>query len=70
MEQHTSLSFEGCNLFRQRITYSLLSGTPIKIFNIRPFDDSPGITDFEVKLISIIENITNGTVVQINLTGI
>lgn len=81
------LIFEGCNFFRQRLTFSVLSGRPITIQNIRKDDDAPGIkgtllihaglycynsiffTDFEAKLLSLLERITNGTRVEINATG-
>ncbi|KJH45465.1 RNA-3'-phosphate cyclase [Dictyocaulus viviparus] len=63
------LVFEGCNFFRQRLTYSLLSGRPIVIHDIRKDDDAPGIKDFEAKFISLLERITNGTIVEINTTG-
>ncbi|WKX93339.1 hypothetical protein Q1695_010971 [Nippostrongylus brasiliensis] len=63
------LIFEGCNFFRQRLTYSVLSGRPITITNIRKDDDAPGIRDFEAKLIALLEKITNGTRIEISATG-
>ncbi|ETN86277.1 18S rRNA biogenesis protein RCL1 [Necator americanus] len=63
------LIFEGCNFFRQRLTYSVLSGRPVLIRNIRKDDDAPGIKDFEAKLLSLLERVTNGTRVEINATG-
>ncbi|EYC34637.1 hypothetical protein Y032_0001g67 [Ancylostoma ceylanicum] len=63
------LVFEGCNFFRQRLTFSVLSGRLITIQNIRKDDDAPGIKDFEAKLLSLLERITNGTRVEINATG-
>lgn len=42
MEQK-ELRFEGCNFFRQRLAYSLLSGHSVIISEIRPYDDEPGI---------------------------
>ncbi|VDK48762.1 unnamed protein product [Cylicostephanus goldi] len=63
------LIFEGCNFFRQRLTFSVLSGRPVTIQNIRKDDDAPGIKDFEAKLLSLLERITNGTRVEINTTG-
>ncbi|XGW08614.1 hypothetical protein V3C99_011160 [Haemonchus contortus] len=63
------LVFEGCNFFRQRLAYSVLSGRPVTIRNIRKDDDAPGIKDFEAKLIALLEKITNGTRVEINATG-
>uniref|UniRef100_A0A7E4W4W1 RNA 3'-terminal phosphate cyclase-like protein n=1 Tax=Panagrellus redivivus TaxID=6233 RepID=A0A7E4W4W1_PANRE len=63
------IKFDGCNLFRQRLVYALLSGRRVAISDIRPFDEAPGIHDHEVKLIALIEKVTNGTQVDINRTG-
>uniref|UniRef100_A0A1I8ENQ2 18S rRNA biogenesis protein RCL1 n=1 Tax=Wuchereria bancrofti TaxID=6293 RepID=A0A1I8ENQ2_WUCBA len=68
MEQK-ELRFEGCNFFRQRLAYSLLSGHSVTISEIRPYDDEPGIRDFESKLLLLLEKITNGTRIRINQTG-
>uniref|UniRef100_A0AC35GGM9 RNA 3'-terminal phosphate cyclase-like protein n=1 Tax=Panagrolaimus sp. PS1159 TaxID=55785 RepID=A0AC35GGM9_9BILA len=64
-----ALTFEGCNLFRQRIVYSILSGRRIEVNEIRPHDESPGVKEHEVKLLSLIEKVTNGTRVNISRTG-
>nr|CDP92764.1 Bm7627, isoform b [Brugia malayi] len=68
MEQK-ELRFEGCNFFRQRLAYSLLSGHSVTISEIRRYDDEPGIKDFESKLLSMLEKITNGTRIKISQTG-
>lgn len=67
--KQTELHFVGCNFFRQRLVYSLLSGRPVTISEIRSCDNEPGIRDFESKLLSLLEKITNGTRVKINQTG-
>ncbi|CAB3405170.1 unnamed protein product [Caenorhabditis bovis] len=64
-----TLDFEGCNFFRIRLAYSILTGRPIRISNIRKDDDAPGIRDFEAKLIALMEKVTNGTKVEISRTG-
>ncbi|EFP07606.1 hypothetical protein CRE_26461 [Caenorhabditis remanei] len=64
-----TLEFSGCNFFRIRLAYSILSGRPIRIVNIRKNDDRPGIRDFEAKLIGLLEKVTNGTKVEISRTG-
>jgi hypothetical protein len=43
MELSERIDLEGCNFFRLRVLYSLLSGSPISIGNIRPLDDDPGV---------------------------
>uniref|UniRef100_A0A915PYV2 RNA 3'-terminal phosphate cyclase-like protein n=1 Tax=Setaria digitata TaxID=48799 RepID=A0A915PYV2_9BILA len=47
MEQE-ELRFEGCNFFRQRLAYSLLSGRSVVVSGIRSSDDEPGIKGTEV----------------------
>lgn len=44
MKKNTAeLRFEGCNLFRSHVCFSLLSGRSVTIVDIRPMDDDPGI---------------------------
>lgn len=43
MDNLEELCFEGCNFMRQRLTYSVLSGRPITIQEIRAKDDEPGL---------------------------
>uniref|UniRef100_A0A915BH02 RNA 3'-terminal phosphate cyclase-like protein n=1 Tax=Parascaris univalens TaxID=6257 RepID=A0A915BH02_PARUN len=69
MENVEELYFDGCNFMRQRLTYSILSGRPITIQEIRANDDEPGLKDFETKLLSLFEKVTNGTQIEINQTG-
>jgi len=69
MEANEVLKFEGCNFFRQRLVYSLLSGRTVCFKEIRPLDEDPGIKDHEAKMLSLLEKITNGTKIIINRTG-
>eukprot|EP01132_Coremiostelium_polycephalum_P003233 gene3233-4047_t len=63
------LKYEGCSHFRQRIICSILSGRAIKITNIRDEDEKPGLRDFEASFLRLIDKITNGSKIEINLTG-
>lgn len=63
------LQYEGCNFLRQRLLLSTLSGRPIKISNIRYKDDNPGLRDFEVNLLKLIDQVTNGAKIDISATG-
>ncbi|GMT33340.1 hypothetical protein PFISCL1PPCAC_24637 [Pristionchus fissidentatus] len=63
------LQFEGCNFFRFRIAYSLLSGRPIVIDNIRSEDDNPGLKEHETLLLKLLNDISNGTQTEISRTG-
>jgi RNA 3'-terminal phosphate cyclase-like protein len=63
------LEFFGHNNFRQVVTLSVLSGRQIIIKEIRSQDVNPGLRDYEVDLLKLIEKITNGTEININKTG-
>ncbi|KAJ1507169.1 hypothetical protein HMI54_004404, partial [Coelomomyces lativittatus] len=63
------LKFKGHLYFRQRLVLSLLSGKPIRITEIRPDDENPGLTDYEVAFLKLLEQLSNGTTVSISHTG-
>lgn len=63
------LVYKGCNLFRQRLLLSVLSGRAIKIEDIRSNHDDPGLREYEVNLIRLIDKLTNGTRVELGETG-
>ena len=46
-----------------------LSGKPVKISEIRTDELNPGITEYEMRLFKLIEIITNGSLIDINVTG-
>jgi RNA 3'-terminal phosphate cyclase-like protein len=58
---------DGSNFLRQRIVLSLISGTPVRISNIRA--EQGGIVDYEASFIRLVEKITNGSRIEINHTG-
>ncbi|XP_068633444.1 probable RNA 3'-terminal phosphate cyclase-like protein [Battus philenor] len=63
------LVYKGSNLFRQRLLLSVLSGRAIKIEDIRSSHDDPGLREYEVNLIRLLDKITNGTRVELSETG-
>jgi len=63
------IPFRGATNLRNRLICATLSGKAIRIDEIRPFDQNPGIRDFEACLLRLLEKITNGCVVKINPTG-
>ncbi|XP_069700303.1 RNA 3'-terminal phosphate cyclase-like protein [Periplaneta americana] len=63
------LTFKGSNYFRQRLVLSTLSGKPIRIKDIRSQDDEPGLREFEVNLIRLLDKITNGSRIEVSETG-
>lgn len=63
------LEFSGSACFRHRLVLSLLSGKAVRISDIRPESVDPGVLDYEVRFLRLLEQLTNGTTVDINLTG-
>lgn len=61
--------YEGCNFLRQRLLLSTLSGVPIKITNIRCRGENPGMLEYEVELLQLLEKMTNGSKTNISVTG-
>ena len=61
--------YEGCNFLRQRLILSTLSGVPVKITNIRSKGESPGLLEYEVELLQLLEKMTNGSKTNISVTG-
>nr|CAH7736762.1 unnamed protein product [Callosobruchus chinensis] len=64
-----TLLYKGSNFFRQRLVLSVLSGKPVQISDIRTLDDEPGLKEYEVSLIRLLDKVTNGTVIELNETG-
>ncbi|CAG8725242.1 11092_t:CDS:2, partial [Acaulospora morrowiae] len=63
------LKFSGHNYFRQRLILATLSGKSVKFNKIRSDDSDPGLRDFEVSFLRLLEKVTNGAVIEINYTG-
>ncbi|KAF7418547.1 hypothetical protein HZH68_001200 [Vespula germanica] len=67
--QNKVLIYEGCNYLRYRLLLSTLSGKPVRIINIRTKDDDPGLKEYEISFIRLLDKLTNGTRVELNETG-
>ncbi|KAI0709487.1 18S rRNA biogenesis protein [Earliella scabrosa] len=65
----TVLQFSGHQYLRHRLVLSILSGKPVRIDKIRSDDKNPGLRDYEVSLLRLLERVTNGTVIEISVTG-
>jgi len=63
------LEFFGHAYLRQLLLLSLLSGRQVIIKEIRSEETNPGLTDYEIDLLKLIEKVTNGTTSVINKTG-
>lgn len=64
-----TVDFNGASYFRQRLILSTLSGRPIKISCIRDDDENPGLNEYEANVLRLMDTITNGTTININVTG-
>ncbi|KAF8163492.1 RNA 3'-terminal phosphate cyclase domain-containing protein [Crassisporium funariophilum] len=70
MAQSSSiLHFSGHQHLRSRLTLSILSGKHVRIDKIRSEDKNPGLRDYEISLLRLLEKATNGTVIEISVTG-
>ncbi|KAJ7343364.1 18S rRNA biogenesis protein [Mycena albidolilacea] len=63
------IQFSGHQHLRHRLVLSILSGKPVRIDKIRSDDKNPGLRDFEISLLRLLEKVTNGTVIEISVTG-
>lgn len=69
VEKGNVLLYKGSSYFRQRLLLSVLSGKPIRITEIRSLDHKPGLQEYEVNFIRLLDKVTNGTLIQLNETG-
>lgn len=63
------LRFSSHRHLRQRLLLSVLSGKSLRIDNIRSDDVHVGLRDYEVNLLRLIEKVTNGSTIEISVTG-
>ncbi|KAF7363540.1 18S rRNA biogenesis protein [Mycena sanguinolenta] len=63
------IQFSGHQHLRHRLVLSILSGKAVRIDKIRSDDKNPGLRDFEISLLRLLEKVTNGTVIEISVTG-
>lgn len=64
-----TVRFKGHVHLPYRLVLSLLSHKPIRIDDIRPDDQEPGLNEAEVSFLRLLEKLTNGTTVEISYTG-
>jgi len=63
------LRFTSHQHLRQRLLLSILSGRSIRIDQIRSDDVNVGLREYEVNLLRLIERVTNGSTIEISVTG-
>lgn len=54
---------------RQRLVLAILSGKSLRVDNIRPDDVHVGLRDYEINLLRLVEKVTNGSTIEISVTG-
>jgi len=69
MDTTQVLKFEGSQFFRQRLVCATLSSTPLLIKDIRSNEEKPGLVDYEASLLRLMEKLTNGSKIEIDVTG-
>lgn len=62
-------TFEGHRNLRFRLLLATLAGKPVKISKIRSDDMNPGLKDYEVSFLRLLESVTNGSQIEISYTG-
>ncbi|ODV89436.1 hypothetical protein CANCADRAFT_148540 [Tortispora caseinolytica NRRL Y-17796] len=63
------LTFQGHEYLRQRMVLATLLGKPLKVEKIRSDLLEPGLKDYEISFIRLLDRITNGSVMDISYTG-
>ncbi|KAJ1668082.1 hypothetical protein IW140_000751 [Coemansia sp. RSA 1813] len=69
MSKRDVITFEGHKFLKQRLVFSILSQRPVRIEKIRSNDENPGLWDYEIALLRMIEAVTNGSRMVISPTG-
>lgn len=69
-QEGNCLIYRGSNFLKQRLVLSCLSGKPVKITQIRAEDEqAPGLREYEISLIRLLDKLTNGTKIELNPAG-
>jgi RNA 3'-terminal phosphate cyclase-like protein len=63
------LRFKGHRSLRHRLVLSTLTGRPVHISQIRSSSTTPGLAPHEIAFLRLLEEVTNGCLIQISLTG-
>lgn len=63
------LRFTSHRDLRQRLLLSILSGKSVRVDQIRSEDIQVGLRDYEVNLLRLVEKVTNGSTIEISVTG-
>jgi RNA 3'-terminal phosphate cyclase-like protein len=62
-------TYRGACYFRYRLALATLTGTRVVVHDIRSEEVNPGLTDYEVSFMRLLQKVTSGSVVTISKTG-
>ncbi|KZF25946.1 RNA 3'-terminal phosphate cyclase family protein [Xylona heveae TC161] len=63
------VKFETQRSFALRLVLATLTGKTIRVSNIRPSSTNPGLANYEISFIRLLEAVTNGSAMEISYTG-
>ncbi|GMM39058.1 rRNA-processing endoribonuclease [Saccharomycopsis crataegensis] len=63
------VTLESHRNFRLRLVLATLAHVPVKIQKIRADDVNPGLRDYEISFLRLLESLTNGSTIEISYTG-
>lgn len=61
--------YEGHAYLRQRLVLATLAGKTVRFDKIRPQDENPGLADYEISFLRLLDRFTNGSIIDISYTG-
>lgn len=63
------LRYEGPAYLRQRLVLATLSGKTVRFDKIRTQEENPGLKDYEISFLRLLDRFTNGSIIDISYTG-
>lgn len=63
------LRYKGHARLRQRLILATLAGKSARFDGIRPNEENPGLTDYEISFLRLLDRFTNGSIIDISYTG-
>lgn len=69
MVDQAAITVEAPAHFRQRVVMATLSGRPLRFTNVRHLQDEPGLRDYEVSFLRLVDKVSNGCIIEIDHSG-
>jgi RNA 3'-terminal phosphate cyclase-like protein len=63
------IKISGAAAFRWKLVLATLSGNTVRMEDIRAFEESPGITNYEASFLKLLELVTNGSKFYVDEVG-